>query len=83
MQSSEFSYGFMSGREIEVVGIREDDLGSDRTDHLSRHPLYRRLCPDRHEGGSMDHPMCRMDDSGSGPTIDRIERKREMFHRRV
>jgi hypothetical protein len=83
MQSSEFPHRLVSGREIEVIGIREDDLGSDRTDHLSRHPLHCRLCPDRHEGGSMDYPMCRMDDSGSGSTVDRIEWKREMFHSEI
>ncbi len=48
-----------AGAEPEVVGVSEHDARSGRRDLLRRERLDRPLCPDRHEGGGLDHAVRR------------------------
>lgn len=69
MESAKSGYELMSGTEIEVIGIGEDDLTPNRLDLISIQSLDGRLCANRHKYRCFDVPMGRRKYARSGVSI--------------
>ena len=57
MQAAQFADQFVSGAQIQMIGISENDLRAELFQSLIAKALDRRLRPDRHEGRRFDLAM--------------------------
>ena len=55
-----------AGAHLEMVGVREHDLGAERLDDAREQALDRALGADRHEDGRADVAVRRVEDAGAG-----------------
>jgi hypothetical protein len=67
VETSKAAYGFMSGAEEEMIGVRKDDLGVECIGKIAwHHALHRGLCSDGHKYRSFDCSVRGMEQTGSG-----------------
>ena len=50
VQTTPARHHFVAGAQVQVVGVAEDDLGTDLLQLFRQHPFDRALGADRHEG---------------------------------
>ncbi len=67
MQSPELANQFMPGAQKQMVGIGQNDLGSDLLEGFGQHPLDRPLGSDRHENRGFHRPPPGLQPPAPGP----------------
>ena len=67
VQAAELIYGRMSGPQIQVIGVGEDDRRPGFFEHLLRQRLDCALSADGHEGRSIKRAVRGNDSAGSRP----------------
>jgi hypothetical protein len=60
VESAHATNEFVAGAEIEMVGVAENDFGTQRFERILRNGLNGALCADGHENGSFDGLMRKM-----------------------
>ena len=61
-----------AGAEVQVVRVAEDDLGAELPQLARLHGLDRRLGPDGHEAGRLDHAVGRHETTGASGSVARL-----------
>ena len=70
VQAAERGDALRAGRQHQMVGVGENDVGAERPDRLGMHRLDRRRRADRHEGGRADVAARRRDLAEPGRAVD-------------
>ena len=64
MQAAHAANGLVTGTQVEVIGVAENDLGAERFEDILRDCLDRSLGTDGHEDGRLDG-LVREDETGT------------------
>ena len=73
MDPAELLHDVLAGPEVQVVGVREDDVGAERANLVGMERLDGALRPDGHERGRADVAVSRADDACARRAVGRLE----------
>jgi hypothetical protein len=69
MESAAAGDEIVSGPQIQVIGVAEEDLRAERVELAMRHALHRTLRTDRHERRRLDDAMRRRHAAAAGAGV--------------
>jgi len=58
-ETARFLHDLLARRKIQVIRVREHDLGTERRERIRQDAFHVCLCPDRYKGGRVDNAMRR------------------------
>jgi len=65
MEAAHAADGIVTGAQVEVIGVAEDDFGAERFEDVLRYGFDGAGCADRHKDGRFDRGMRQNDASAT------------------